>query len=1086
MLQRFVVSVGCVAWLLGSATAQAQAWDTVAPVPPSRVDASPVALSPPDSRGFWAVGQGLVHYHADGSLDFARDGAFANDSAQVVTLADGSVVFAGPLHSYGDAFVDDQCEVRAVSAGGTLLWDNFYAQHGPSQFNLNGYCQHLGVDGGQGLWLRTSDSQVFNLAGDGAPASPAPVNVGGIGTFADFVPNPHGRGAYLLIAPARVVSVDRFGVPLWFWTDPDTTHSYQKIALGAVDGNLYLAGHTLPPAGGGAAGGLLLASVSASGTQRFIAPHAEYVAPNLLAFVPGPSGSFYLADFLPNGDNSSQLALQGIGADGSVQWSRTLLPSLDNPTTCSYFLPDCGLTVSPEGDALLIASQRNASLAGFFRYDAAGNQQVSYSLNPDSVSAVQALPNGNALLADPLSGLTHSVLLELDRGGHAQPAPSTKQLVADDAFPSAAAIGTDGSTYVVAGGQTHFTLTKIAADGSVAWINAGDTTGAEPSTIATGGDRVCVQAQLAGPASARIVTCFDAAGGARVWSTAALPSAWRVLANGSVIGLGGSADAPVHLAFDRSGTQLHAVTLPPCAPIDFAANGTLVCFTADFSHLDAYDTSGNTLYSVAVPAQLAASNLSASQPTLNVFDDGSTLVAVTPYAKTHPSYVWSVGPQGATRWVQALAAGSATIASAESSDTLYAIVRPEDAASTQPQWLQARALSDGSLRWQVADPYPGSFEDLRIDPGTGRVLALAQKRTKLGVTTLDPASGATLRSRWLPCDGVECRWAPFALGTDGGLRVAAAVADNGIERDEVLALHSAAATAPSIPVAQAGIDGAWYPAYASGQGFWIDYVASGNYLLMPWFTYDTTPLDDPSGLAWYSLQGSVPSGATGVDLGIGVAAPGTFDSGTVALTQVGTAHLSFSDCNSATLLYQFTGGVNGNAGGLMSLTRLTPSTADCRLADGGTAPAQIANVPANGFDARSSGTWYDPATSGQGLQLTIMPPASGFAGEVFGGWFTFDPASAANDPQHLQWFTLQGDLSNAANGRVTLAIAETLGGSLDGRPTADTRALGSATLTFTACDRATLDFEFGQDPDAHAFAGLSGSVSLSKIGGCAP
>ena len=120
------------------------------------------------------------------------------------------------------------------------------------------------------------------------------------------------------------------------------------------------------------------------------------------------------------------------------------------------------------------------------------------------------------------------------------------------------------------------------------------------------------------------------------------------------------------------------------------------------------------------------------------------------------------------------------------------------------------------------------------------------------------------------------------------------------------------------------------------------------------------------------------------------------------------------------------------------------------------------------------------------MQLTIVPPASGFAGAVFGGWFTFDPANATNDPQHLQWFTLQGDLAHAANGQVALAIAETLSGSLDAAQTANTHADGSVTLTLTACDKATLAYQFIPDPNAHAFAGLAGTLTLSKIGGCAP
>jgi hypothetical protein len=253
---------------------------------------------------------------------------------------------------------------------------------------------------------------------------------------------------------------------------------------------------------------------------------------------------------------------------------------------------------------------------------------------------------------------------------------------------------------------------------------------------------------------------------------------------------------------------------------------------------------------------------------------------------------------------------------------------------------------------------------------------------------------------------------------------------------------------------------------------------------MPWFTYAQTAVDDPAGLAWYTLVGTVTTAATGIDLAITATAPGSFNSGTVGATQVGTAHLSFTDCNSAALIYQFDPSVNNGAGGLISLTRLTPSTSNCLLANGSVVPAQITNVSANGFDARQSGSWYDPDTSGQGLQITVLPPAAGFNGAVFAGWFTFDPANNANDPSHQHWFTLQGDLSTAVSGKVQLAIAETIGGSLDAKVTSDSVQVGTATLTMQGCDKAVLEYQFGQDASTHAFNGLSGSSNLAKIGGC--
>jgi hypothetical protein len=116
--------------------------------------------------------------------------------------------------------------------------------------------------------------------------------------------------------------------------------------------------------------------------------------------------------------------------------------------------------------------------------------------------------------------------------------------------------------------------------------------------------------------------------------------------------------------------------------------------------------------------------------------------------------------------------------------------------------------------------------------------------------------------------------------------------------------------------------------------------------------------------------------------------------------------------------------------------------------------------------------------------MTIIPPGSGFGGLVFVAWFTFDPANQADDPAQQHWFTLQGDLSAATNGTVNLPILRTIGGSFDATPTGNTAVVGHATLGMQACDKARLDYQFDQSEVAHAFAGLSGTMNLVKIGGC--
>ena len=99
--------------------------------------------------------------------------------------------------------------------------------------------------------------------------------------------------------------------------------------------------------------------------------------------------------------------------------------------------------------------------------------------------------------------------------------------------------------------------------------------------------------------------------------------------------------------------------------------------------------------------------------------------------------------------------------------------------------------------------------------------------------------------------------------------------------------------------------------------------------------------------------------------------------------------------------------------------------------------------------------------------------------------YTFDPAGNADDDARQHWFTLQGSLAGATDGRVTVPIYSTIGGRFDRLATRNTFRVGEATLTFTACDRATLDYRFDADEAAGAFRGRNGSFEIERLGGCA-
>ncbi|MBL8300706.1 MAG: hypothetical protein JNN30_20390, partial [Rhodanobacteraceae bacterium] len=287
----------------------------------------------------------------------------------------------------------------------------------------------------------------------------------------------------------------------------------------------------------------------------------------------------------------------------------------------------------------------------------------------------------------------------------------------------------------------------------------------------------------------------------------------------------------------------------------------------------------------------------------------------------------------------------------------------------------------------------------------------------------------------------------------------------------------------AIRVDQIGLNGAWGSHYGEGEGLILDWLPHARLIFMPWFTYSTTGGNEASQQRWYVAQAAnVAAGARSAELEIYHVTGGAFDSAEPRqTTRVGSGTLRFSDCANGSLSYVFDPRYNDGAAGTITLSRLSPATQSCILADGSVQPAPAARPASKGFDARQSGSWYEPATGGQGMQLTVQPD-----GLFFAAWFAYDVAGAADDSGRQHWFTLQGDLAQAVNGRIDLAIVQSVGGAFDSRATRNRYIAGQATLQMQGCDRATLTYRFGDDERVGAFAGRSGELEMIKEGGCTP
>ena len=117
-----------------------------------------------------------------------------------------------------------------------------------------------------------------------------------------------------------------------------------------------------------------------------------------------------------------------------------------------------------------------------------------------------------------------------------------------------------------------------------------------------------------------------------------------------------------------------------------------------------------------------------------------------------------------------------------------------------------------------------------------------------------------------------------------------------------------------------------------------------------------------------------------------------------------------------------------------------------------------------------TGSWYNPATGGQGFEIEVYPdfddPTQGI---LFAGWFTYDVHVAGGQ----RWYALTG-LASGQNPRMELHIYDVEGGNFAAPPALAAGApLGTATLQFGGCNNGSLAYRFDD--------GRSGVVPLVRL-----
>jgi hypothetical protein len=135
----------------------------------------------------------------------------------------------------------------------------------------------------------------------------------------------------------------------------------------------------------------------------------------------------------------------------------------------------------------------------------------------------------------------------------------------------------------------------------------------------------------------------------------------------------------------------------------------------------------------------------------------------------------------------------------------------------------------------------------------------------------------------------------------------------------------------------------------------------------------------------------------------------------------------------------------------------------------GLGPAPSVEVNQQGL----TGSWYEPATSGQGLEVEIYPdlsaPGTGLA-QV--SWFTYDTVVGGADRQ--RWYTLSGPV---VSGQPTssLTIYQNASGDFAVPPVTMAHAVGTATLSFDTCTSGQLAYSFTDG------SGRSGTIPLTRL-----
>lgn len=1092
--------------ILSSWSTATLSWDAAATLPPGETPSPVIAQS-----ALWLPGDGAWIYGENGELIRLRHGRAIRAELPSWFGAQRTQSLADTTPDGGALVYGDDCRLVRYTPEGRVRWRG---EH---------HCNELAMSASDGTSWATRLVQepgdppfVRHIAADGS-ALPVPAEtVQQLGPyevepyrFLFRVPNAGDVfhiGAVTAGAGTRYVRVlrlDTTGRVLWHWQHDAAWRIGSTHASVTPEGDILLAGN-IGDTGNASRSTLQVVRLGADGRVRWINRSAVSDVGGSALRATGDGGAVVLSQTTAPDD---QFVLK-LAADGSIAWRKTVEPLYGTYDRSLPFLAEAA-----DGSLIVIARGVHSFENGlrFLRLGTDGSLRIARD-----IGFGQALPNGDALvLANPAP----PYFVRISELGERVATDYADATVPTEMEPAASASSADGSQFVLAidrhashdRPKPHFTLSKVDADGRIAWQRdtADEVTDAQ---LGANAQRVCsyTRRQRIAPsgygAQAGIVECFAAATGTTVWSREVrdhVPGAYSLTVlpdDRLVITTGLAMSHLVEILGADGRTQQTTIGNFYALKIATSPKGYVaVVLNTDLSNADNLVVYGpDTQRRYSLPR--SALNFAHNPRALAISDEGAIAVyGHDPGANDPPDssrgVIYSTEPVANRSWRTVLPAmrdnGWAATLEFAGTALLVAQRRKEESNGTSQDMrtaatrLSSLDRSSGNLRWQHDSINVASLRHAMAVSADGeRLVSVHGERRRLRVEQFDRRTGERLLETWRDCNALECDPVRLINGRDGRSRLVARVQT--VDKGSGVAVYTERAfdaPPPTIRMDQPGIAGAWWSPYAHGEGIALDWLPASRTLFGAWFTYSTSGGNEPAELRWYTVQASgIDVDARTLELPILETVGGNFDAAPgVSPRRVGSARIAFRDCARATLDYTFDEPTNEGRHGTIVLSRLSPATQPCVLADGSSVPGDGARPPSGGFDAKFSGTWFDEAKAGQGLQFTVQP-----GGVFFAPWFTFDPADTGNDPGRQHWFTLQGNLAEAGNGTVQLVLVQTIGGSFDLVPTYNTTAVGSATLRMQGCDRAELDYRFDDTSGAGAFRARNGTLRLARAGGCAP